>query len=242
MAISRSGPKYLENCKTVFGDELGSIYYRLSSAWTYANRKTSEYCILFSNRENLDLINAVGGRFFASIQYVLFYDILLQLTLITDNEKTVGNKNLTIQMLPRFFDDCEEKKIVRELVDEAVKATDFARNWRNKRITHFDYDHHMDPELNPLKPASLVSVQNALVTINHVLNKVDFIKTGGGRADFIAPYRPIAKQLIANLEIMRGYLLRAESSGEVPHNSDGGRLVGKFKELQQEGNPLTPRH
>ena len=216
---------------------MGGIYNRLTRVWTYAYTKTVEYRILFSNRENLDLINVVGGRFIASIQDVLFNDILLQLTRITDKAEMGSNKNITIQMFPRFFDDLEMKKKVCELVKEADEATEFARNWRNKRIVHIDYEYHIDSESNPLKPASLDKVQNALNAIHRVLHEVSILKTGEGLVNFVRPSHPKANQLIANIELMKEALLRAESSGEVPPNSHSGRLIEKFRALKQDNTP-----
>ncbi len=236
MATYRSGPKLLEYHTTEFGKELGTIYYRLNSAWTYTYVKTKEFRILFSNRENLNLINAVAGRFIGSIQNVLFDDILLQLTRITDKAEMGSNKNLTIRMFPRFFDDREKKKIICDLVKEAVEATKFARDWRNKRIAHIDLKFHTDAESNPLQPASLEKVQNALETIHRVLNAVLFIKTGSTLANAVAPYRPKAYELITNIELMKEYLLRAESSGEVRRNSHASRLSDKFRSIREGRN------
>lgn len=234
MATNRSGKEVLKHCETVFGKELGTIFYRLNSAWTYAFLKAREYRILFSNRDNLDLINAVGGRFIGSIQDVLYDDILLQLTRITDKAKMGSNKNITIRMFPDFFEDFEMKKKVCELVKGAVQATEFARHWRNKRIVHIDYEYHMDPESNPLKPASLERVQNALNAIHCLLNEVSLVKTGEGYVNSVMS-RPIAQQLIANIQIMLEYMLYAESSGEVRPNPHARRLIDEFRALKQQG-------
>ena len=97
----------LDYYKKKMGEEFGTVFYKLDNVWTYALIKSQEYRVLFSNWDNLELINAIGGRFFASIQDVLYDDILLQLTRITDKTQIAGRKNLTIQMLPDYCDDEE---------------------------------------------------------------------------------------------------------------------------------------
>ncbi len=226
-----SGDSALEYYEEQFGKEFGSVYYKLFNVWAYVFVKTKEFRLLFSNRGNVDLINVVGGRFFGSIQDVLFNDILLQLTRITDKVELGRNKNLSIRMLPGFLNDCEMKKKVSELVEEAVEATEFARNWRNKRIAHMDHDFHMDSESNPLEPASLERVQNALDAIHTVLNTVTSHVSGEPLANDVI-YETKAEQLITNISRMSGYMSYAYSLGEVKPDHYTRLLIDKFKSVK----------
>ena len=192
------------------GEEFGSVFYKLNNVWSYALIKSQEFRLLYSDRENLDFINAIGGRFFASIQDVLYDDILLQLTRITDRKQIGERKNLTIRMLPDYIDDEGKKWEVSKLVKQAVRDTEFARNWRNKRIAHMDYNHHMDSKAFPLKLSNFKKVQTSLDAIHDVFNEIQIGVTGIPLANGVIS-DPVAQQLITNLERMADYMLYVDS-------------------------------
>ena len=221
----------LDYYKKNMGEEFGTVFYKLDNVWTYALIKSQEYRVLFSNWDNLELINAIGGRFFASIQDVLYDDILLQLTRITDKTQIAGRKNLTIQMLPDYCDDEELSRKVTKLVKQAVNVTDFARDWRNRRIAHMDYVHHMDSESYPLKPASLEKVQKALDAIHTVLNEVQIGMTGRQSSNGVIS-DPIAQQLITNLERMSDHMLYVDSLESVEPGIHIRNLIDKVRSVR----------
>lgn len=53
----------LEYNKEQMGEEFGIVFYKLNNVWSYALIKSQEFRLLYSDRENLELINAIGGRF-----------------------------------------------------------------------------------------------------------------------------------------------------------------------------------
>jgi hypothetical protein len=72
--------------------------------------------------------------FFYILQDTLWDDALLHIALLTDPIEMSGKRNLTIKALPEL---CEEDKLrarVTELVAQAVSASAFARDWRNRHI------------------------------------------------------------------------------------------------------------
>jgi len=213
------------------GEEFGTVFYKLKSVWTYALIKSREFRLLYSNRDNLGLINAIGGRFFASIQDVLYDDILLQLTRITDKPQIVGHKNLTIRMLPEYCDDEDLSREVEKLVLQVVIATDFARNWRNKRIAHMDYEHHMDSISNPLESASLEKVQIALDAIHTVLNEIQMGVTGIPLGNDVIS-DPMAQELITNLERLSDHMLYIDSTESVKPEIYIRNLVDKIRSVR----------
>ena len=60
---------------------------------------------------------------------------------------------------------------VQHLVHAAVKKAEFARDWRNRRITHSDLATVVG-KAEPLPPASLQNVTSALDAVNAVLNTI----------------------------------------------------------------------
>ena len=66
---------------------------------------------------------------------------LLNLARMTDPAFSMGRKdkaNLSLQALPDLVKDTGLKSTVAELIDNALKATEFARDWRDRFIAHRD--------------------------------------------------------------------------------------------------------
>ena len=231
MAELMDAGQTLDYYKEHMGKEFGTVFYKLNNVWTYALVKSQEFRLLYSNIENLGLINVIGGRFFASIQDVLYDDILLQLTRITDNPKTKGRKNLTIQILPGYLEDEKSKRKVTGLVKQVLNDTEFAKNWRNRRIAHMDYSHHMDPKSNPLNTASLAKVQKALDSIHAVLNEIKIEMTGIPLGNGVVS-DPMAQHLITNLERMSDHILYVDSSESTEPGIYVRNLIEKIRSVR----------
>jgi hypothetical protein len=80
--------------------------------------------------------------------------------------------NLSIRALPDLIEDTKLKDEVTKLVDEAVKSTEFARDWRNRLIGHRDLKLALQQATTPLADASRKDVKNALKAIAAALNKL----------------------------------------------------------------------
>ena len=93
---------------TIAGDS-----YRLKAAHEGVVR-LKEFEQLFGNTVRVDLLNRVGGAFFADVQQIFWDDVLLQMTRLTDPPQTRGKDNLTIQRLPELF---EHDKVLRGSAD-----------------------------------------------------------------------------------------------------------------------------
>jgi len=98
-----------------------------------------EYSELFGSKpERIVLLNEVAPHVFRLIQDRLWETTLLHLARLTDPPKSPGDDktNLSIKGLPDLITDGKLKEQVSKLVDEAVKSTEFARDWRNRLIGH----------------------------------------------------------------------------------------------------------
>jgi hypothetical protein len=67
--------------------------------------------------------------------------------------------------LPDLIKDAGLKSTVAKLVDNALKATEFARDWRNRLIAHRDLDIALSTATTPLKDASRAQVKDALASL-----------------------------------------------------------------------------
>ena len=135
--------------------------------------RTQEFRKLFSNAEDVELLNAIsGGGFLWDIQHIFWDDLMLRVTRLTDPIRTARKDNLTVRRLPDFCTDPELCNEVRRRVDVAVDAAGFARDWRNRRISHRDLTQAIAPNAEPLAPANLRQVATALDAVHAVLNVI----------------------------------------------------------------------
>jgi hypothetical protein len=155
------------------GDALGEIYSALWQEVAVLHFDWHEYSELFGSKpERIVLLNEVAPHFFRLIQDRLWETTLLHLARLTDPPKSPGNDktNLSIKGLPDLITDGKLKEQVSKLVDEAVKSTEFARDWRNRLIGHRDLKLALQQATTPLADASREDVKNALKAIAAVLN------------------------------------------------------------------------
>ena len=83
-----------------------------------------------------------------------------------------GKSNLTIRALPELCDEPALRSRVTELVDAALEATKFARDWRNRHIGHRDLALALNSGAKPLASASRAQVSEAASAIHAVLNQI----------------------------------------------------------------------
>ena len=163
-----------EHYQAQLGTELGAAFHGLRNEWAWGLLRLNEFRELFSNAEDVELMNALtGGGFTWDIQFILWDDLLLRVCRLTDPLKSAGKHNLTVRILPKF---CRDKSPdlgddVQRLVDSAVRNAAFARDWRNRRISHSDWEKTMTGG-KPLARASLQQVAVALDAIHAVLNTI----------------------------------------------------------------------
>ena len=115
------------------GEEFGAVFHGLWNDWAWGVMRTKEFRELFSNAEDVGLLNAIsGGGFLWDIQHIFWDDLILRVTRLTDLIRTSGKANLTVRRLPDFCTDPELCNEVRRLVGVAVDAAGRARGipWR----------------------------------------------------------------------------------------------------------------
>jgi hypothetical protein len=158
---------------------------------THLHMTWKEYVVLFgTSEENVDLLNRAAPAFSKMIQDALWENVLMHLCRLIDSRSTLGKENLTIRRLPELISG-SLKIEVEQAISDVLKSCDFAKDWRNRRISHSDLDLSMGASSQPLADASRAKVREALKGLCKVLNLVeghytdstvmyDFIEPRGG--------------------------------------------------------------
>lgn len=156
------------------GEALGTQYSALWQELAVLYLYWAEYKELFGTKPSrINLMNDAAPAFFHMLQEELWDSRLMHLARITDSPKSLGKDNLTIRNLPSLIDDAPLKAKVIALVDIALDATTFCRDWRNRRIGHLDLALATGAPATPLAEASRKQVNDALKAIADVMNALD---------------------------------------------------------------------
>ena len=158
------------------GGDLGPVFHAVWNDHAALCVTWQEYREAFgTSPERVELLNSAAGFFFRIVQDTFWEHILLHLCRLTDPVKSVGRPprpNLTLAVLPQLIDDLALRAEVTALADQAIAATAFARDWRNRHISHRDLALALNSGARPLASASRKQVSDALSAIHAVLNKI----------------------------------------------------------------------
>jgi hypothetical protein len=152
--------------------DLGRLVCELRDEVIWAHIKWSEYKELYSER-SIPLLNEVSPTYFADLQVTIWESLLLGLCRLTDPPLSGGRPTLTLRRLPDALPDGELKLRVRALVEAAQTATQFAREWRNRRLAHTELPPSLSGQpAQSLPMADRPLVENALASIAATMNAV----------------------------------------------------------------------
>jgi hypothetical protein len=159
----------------VMGNDLGLLFDSLYNEIVWIHYRWIEYHELFGEKETrIDIMNKTAPFFFFMIQKVLWEDLLLGVSRITDKEKVAGRRNVTILAIPNYLNDVKFKVEVENKIQEIIKESDFCRDWRNRRISHKDHGLSIDNEnTTPLKPSSRLKFKNVLEKIHELVHLIE---------------------------------------------------------------------
>jgi len=158
----------------LMGEALGVVYSELWQEVAWIHNNWAHYQELFGTKSSrIDLLNAVAPSFFRTVQDSLFEAVLLHLARLTDPAQSFRKSNLSLLRLAELAADGGAGARVAELTGHAIQATEFARDWRNRKLAHRDLDLALGQSVIPLVPASRLAVKTALAAIVDVLNAVD---------------------------------------------------------------------
>ena len=138
MSGNLSANEIQEQTIAAMGKPLGELHYALQSRGSCHGCiwKWFDFRALFASKETIDLLNRAAPTFFSNLQRMMWEDALLHLCRLTDPPKSAGKDTLTIRQLPLLIADLDLQIEVKRLAAEAKNATEFARDWRNRRLAH----------------------------------------------------------------------------------------------------------
>lgn len=155
------------------GKTLGPLYDSLWQELARLHKKWAEYVALFGMKPSrIDLMNEAAPAFFRIVQDTFWEDVLLHVARLTDSPKSASKSNLSIRHLAGNVQHAETKAKVEHLTTNAMLASEFCRDWRNRRIAHRDLRLALEQVTDPLRPASREKVREALQALVAVLNAV----------------------------------------------------------------------
>jgi len=85
----------------------------------------------------------------------------------------MGHDNLTIMRIPDQIPDPAIGPFVKQLVDDAKQKTQFARDWRNRRLAHHELPRLQGHGATPLTPGSRQNVEDALDALRKAMNHIE---------------------------------------------------------------------
>jgi hypothetical protein len=151
------------------GAELGDLFYDLSNDFDWLEYKWRELQELFGGgAERTELLNIVASNFFYLVKKLLFEDVMLHLSRLTDRESE-SYDHLTLRRLAGAVEPSLRDQIANA-IGNAVESCRFAKSWRDRRLAHTDRDliHGEHKILLPTVDAS--NIQSALRSIHALLD------------------------------------------------------------------------
>jgi hypothetical protein len=166
-----TGQEVLNEAISAMGSPLGDVYHALGDEVAWLHLKWSDFRELFASADLVDVLNSAAPAFFHDLQRQSWEDLLMHLCRVTDRTKTFGKDNLTIRLLPDLVSSQQLKVELEPLINAAVDATDFARDWRNRRLAHEEL--RVGRNVTPLASAKFDYIDMALTAIRTVLNRLE---------------------------------------------------------------------
>jgi hypothetical protein len=173
MGTSRTADDARDHYNEKMGESLGAVYHHLwqELAWIYA--KLNEYLTSFGTKPSrVELVNSAAPHFFRVVQDALWEDTILHIARMTDPPKSAGKTNLSVQQLSKLVNDGTLSKELEALIDKAKAASEFCRDWRNRRLAHRELDLAIGAAATKLTPASREEVRKSLQALVDVMDSV----------------------------------------------------------------------
>jgi len=154
-------------------DIIGEEFVYLVNLW-------EDYKTLFTNQDNLNILNKNHGDCFHTIQHSMNNDMVLSLNRLLDPYRQGSNKNLVLESLLEKVNDTSTKSKLEVMLHNIrnLQVESDLKEIRNKRLAHSD-----ETTRNGDNSFSVILVQYAVVEkiiklINEFLNEIHNYLTG----------------------------------------------------------------
>jgi len=201
--------KSMQNYIKLMGNDLGMVYNYLCQDIYWLHSEWAEYIALYgTNKSRVDTLNKSAPQFFYIAEKSLWATILLHITRLTDPpkyiKKKVEKKNLSLQQLNSLITDALLYKKLIKIMEELNLKSKFCRDWRNRYLTHNDYELAVSMNAKPLEFASRKLVATVIKSIDDVMNCISmFYEQATTEYDVTGVYdmsHPLIYYLDAGLE------------------------------------------
>ena len=120
------------------GNELGPVFHHCRQKFIATTRVWDIYCVLFGNRERVDLLNRSSGFVAMHLHWQFLGGTILGLLRLLDPPATMGKPNLTLQSLPNLVSD-ELSSDVADRVKSLLNSCNGLKKVRDKILAHNDF-------------------------------------------------------------------------------------------------------
>ena len=161
----------------------GEVYCYLAGEILRTRAKWIYYRQLFMESERrVALLNKAAGNFFAEVQSILAFDLIISLTRLTDPARSRHQENLTVALLierlhaagaPELVDRLHSKH--RALQQQLLPL----RTRRSKEVAHYDVAAILTPTASPLPGLTLGEIRQGIEGVESILGDVHEHYTGG---------------------------------------------------------------
>jgi hypothetical protein len=156
------------------GAELGELFTTLSTELTWLVWRWRQYVTLYGEKPTrITLLNQSAAFFFAVVQGTLWEETLLGISRLAGPEKSAGYQLLSTRRIPPLLPDLNVRAEADRLLERVLETSEFALDWRHRRIAHRNLDLALDHRVTPLTPASQEDVQKAIGALANFLNYVE---------------------------------------------------------------------
>lgn len=160
-----------QECVSLMGDDLGELYYYLWQELSILYSKWNEFIELYVKKQSrIELMNNTSPSFLRIVEDILWENIALGISKLTDPSQTFGKDNLTICKISDLLPESDFKTEIILEIDKAKLSAQFCRDWRNRKISHSDFLLKTGKNTKQLEKATKEKVDNALSSIANVLN------------------------------------------------------------------------
>jgi AbiU2 len=157
--------------------QIDGIYLELQREIVWLHARWKIYRQLFGTSEKrINLLNESAASAFYVFQEVLFDEVQIALSKLTDPPRTLTKENLSLEQLQLRIEaeaPSELADTLRSLLDTIHTKCRAFRAHRNRRLAHLDLETAVRSGARPLPPVSRQMIEEALADIRAYMNAVE---------------------------------------------------------------------
>jgi len=176
------------------GEALEGVFSELQAEVLDLHKRRDIFIELFDKDTRVELLNRSASYVFGVVQDLLWDDIVLRISRLTDPAEAGRSgqyRRLSVQRLPLLLSDNVLRAEVEQLVAIAVSASNPLREHRNATIAHLDLDTSLGRRVTPLPPVTRGELSKALARVTDILQAIQMHYFASTMAyDSVAPFGP----------------------------------------------------